>query len=273
MSGPRIEGAPQSGYAIYNEKAKRKTRINTLERLYPPLPDKKFSILYADPPWHYNGKLQYDLSATLARNEGWRRDVFVSAASFKYPTIETRELKKLAVESIAEDDSLLFMWATNPHLQQAIELGVAWGFEYKTVAFVWNKMAHNPGQYTLSYCELCLLFKRGRIPQPRGARNIGQLINRHRKKHSEKPDEAAENIEKMFPTQTKIELFARARKEGWHSWGLEAIKRETATGAEGASTSAETHQRSEGLDAATGAEGASTSVRSRRPRYNPLRKP
>ena len=150
----------RSGYEIYNAKAKRKTKINTLEQLYPPLPDKRFSIFYADPPWHYNGKLQYDKTATIAKNRGWKKDVFVSAASFKYPTVKTSELKNLPVESIAEDDSLLFLWTTNPHLQQAVELGAAWGFEYKTVAFVWNKMVHNPGQYTLSYCELCLLFNR-----------------------------------------------------------------------------------------------------------------
>ena len=192
-----------------------------LKRFYPPLPNMKFSILYADPPWHYNGKLQFDKTATIEKNKGWSKDVFVSAANFKYPTIKTSDLKKLDINSIAENDSLLFMWTTNPHLQQAIELGVAWGFEYKTVAFVWNKMVHNPGQYTMSYCELCLLFKRGRIPRPRGARNIKQLINCPRKQHSQKPTEVAENIEKMFPAQKKIELFARVKRDGWYSWGLE----------------------------------------------------
>ena len=204
----------KSGYEIYNAKAKRKTKMNTLERFYPPLPDKRFSILYADPPWHYNGKLQYDKTATIARNRGWNKDIFVSAAAFKYPTIKTSELKALPVASIAEDDSLLFLWTTNPHLQQAMELGVAWGFKYKTVAFIWDKMVHNPGQYTLSYCELCLLFKRGRIPRPRGARNVRQLISRRRSKHSEKPCEVAENIKKMFPEQTRIELFATKKMVG-----------------------------------------------------------
>ena len=213
----------KSGYAIYNEKVIKKTKINALEKAYPPLPNSRFSILYADPPWHYNGKLQFDKSGTLEANNEWRKDVFVSAASFKYPTIKTAELKKLNVDSIAEDDSLLFLWTTNPHLGQAIELGSAWGFEYKTVAFVWNKMMHNPGQYTLSYCELCLLFKKGRIPKPRGARNIKQLVNSPRTKHSEKPSEVAERIEKMFPAQRKIELFARSKKDGWESWGLETI--------------------------------------------------
>ena len=57
---------------------------------------------------------------------------------------------RIPIHEIAKDDCLLFMWTSNPHLAQAIELGEAWGFEYKTVAFVWDKMNHNPGQYTLS---------------------------------------------------------------------------------------------------------------------------
>ena len=120
----RIGGA-RSGYAIYSEKARRKTRRSPLDALYPPLPGRKFSILYADPPWHYNGKLQFDKTATAERNRGWTRDVFVSAAAFQYPTVKTSELMRLPVRSIAEDDSLLFLWATSPHLQQAIELGAA----------------------------------------------------------------------------------------------------------------------------------------------------
>ena len=94
-------------------------------------------------------------------NPGWKRDIFISSACFRYPTLPTKELMTLPIETIAEDDALLFMWSTNPHLEQAISLGKSWGFEYKTIAFIWNKMKHNPGQYTLSYCEVCLLFKRG----------------------------------------------------------------------------------------------------------------
>ena len=213
----------KSSYTVYNDKVNKRTKVSLLDQTYPPLPNKQFSIVYADPPWHYNGKLQFDRSGTLAENQGWQRDVFVSAASFKYPTLKTSELKKLDVRSITEDDSLLFLWATNPHLEQAIELGTAWGFEYKTVAFVWNKMVHNPGQYTLSYCELCLLFKKGLIPRPRGARNIKQLLNIPRNGHSEKPHQVAKYIEKMFPTQKKIELFARVKRTGWEAWGLETI--------------------------------------------------
>jgi N6-adenosine-specific RNA methylase IME4 len=67
------------------------------------------------------------------------------------------------------------------------------------------------------------VFKRGRIPKPRGARNIQQLVRSPRKEHSEKPIEVMQAIEKMFPTQERIELFARRKFEGWSVWGLDII--------------------------------------------------
>lgn len=212
-----------TSYSIYNQEVKTRTQFSWLPGIYQPLPTKTYDIIYADPPWHYNGKLQYDRSGLISNNDGWNRRIFVSSASFKYPTILLQDLKKLQVQSISKEDSLLFLWTTNPHLAQAIELGQAWGFEYKTVAFVWNKMNHNPGHYTLSYCELCLLFKRGRIPTPRGARNVKQLIEVPRNEHSQKPIEVAQGIFDMFPTQSKIELFARDRKEGFDVWGIDVV--------------------------------------------------
>lgn len=213
-----------SGYSIYNEDARRRTQQNTILGIFPELPNKKFDIIYADPPWHYNGKMQFDKTSKSREEIDLSRKIFISSASFKYPTLKTGELIQIPIHKIAKDDCLLFMWTTNPHLAQAIRLGEAWGFEYKTVAFVWDKMNHNPGQYTLSNCELCLVFKRGRIPRPRGARNIQQLIRSPRKEHSEKPIEAIQAIEKMFPSQERIELFARRKTEGWSVWGIDILK-------------------------------------------------
>ena len=210
-----------TGYTIYNAEQKRRTKRNDLPRLYPDLPEKKYSIIYADPPWDYGGKMQFDKSSKSVELIDIQKKIFISSANFKYPTLKIKELKKIPIYEIAEDDCLLFMWVTNPHLAQGIELGQAWGFEYKTVAFVWDKMVHNPGQYTLSYCELCLVFKRGRIPKPRGARNIKQLVRVPRGEHSEKPIEVLKNIELMFPEQEKIELFARNKPQGWDVWGLD----------------------------------------------------
>ena len=212
-----------SGYAIYSEAAKKRTKQNGMPTLYPDFPKKKFDIIYADPPWDYNGKLQFDKTSTGMEEIDVSRKIFISSACFKYPTLKLEELMNMPVREIAKDDCLLFMWATNPHLEQSITLGKGWGFEYRTVAFIWDKMNHNPGKYTLSNCELCLVFKRGRIPQPRGARNIQQLIRSPRRAHSMKPDEIREAIEKMFPTQECIELFARRECKGWTVWGLDIL--------------------------------------------------
>ena len=213
-----------TGYSIYNADVKKRTKHNTLAELYPPLPNKKYDIIYADPPWDYGGKLQFDKSSKGVDELDTNKKIFISSACFKYPTLKTSELKKLPLKNIAKDNCLLFMWTTNPHLEQALDLGKAWGFEYRTVAFVWDKMNHNPGQYTLSNCELCLLFKKGKIPSPRGARNVQQLVRVPRGKHSEKPIEVLQGITKMFPTQDKIELFARNTNKGWSCWGLDVLK-------------------------------------------------
>lgn len=214
----------KTGYSVYNIEAKNRKKQNTLGMLYPQLPNKKFDIIYADPPWDYGGKLQFDKSSKSKKNIDFSKNIFISTAAFKYPTLKTNEFIKLPVNEIAKDDCLLFMWTSNPHLAQAIELGTAWGFKYRTIAFVWDKMNHNPGQYTLSYCEICLLFKRGRIPRPRGARNVKQLISAPRKGHSEKPIEVLQGIERMFPTQARIELFARKKVKGWSAWGLDVLE-------------------------------------------------
>ncbi len=187
---------------------------------FPRLPQGRYNIVYADPPWDYKGQLQHtgpgngDSGGTVRH----------------YPTVTLSELKILPVRTIAADDCLLFLWATNPHLDQAIDLGKAWGFAWATVAFVWDKERVNPGFYTMSQCELCLVFKRGRIPRPRGARNVRQLVSAKRREHSRKPEEVRRRIDAMFPALPKVELFARPEAdlfgngtpEGWDAWGLEA---------------------------------------------------
>lgn len=210
-----------SGYSIYNKKYKDNNKINANNSLFLPFPDKKYDIIYADPPWDYGGKMQYDRTSIKTENVGFEKDIFISAANFQYPTVKLKDLKKLTVSDIAKDDSLLFMWTTGPQMANAIELGEAWGFEYKTVAFVWDKQVHNPGRYTLSQTEFVLAFKHGKFPSPRGARNVKQLVSVHRGKHSVKPLEVIEGITKMFPEQDKIELFARRNYDGWDSWGIE----------------------------------------------------
>ena len=180
--------------------------------MFPPLPTEKYDIIYADPPWDYQGRSQFEP----------HKNVETSSANRYYETVTLSMLKDLGVKDIAATDCLLFMWSTNPHLDQAIDLGKHWGFKWATVAFVWYKQRGNPGYYTHTSCELCLVFKKGKIPQPRGARNIKQFLSEKRSsRHSEKPKEIRERISLMFPEQKKIELFARDICSGWDSWGNE----------------------------------------------------
>ena len=179
--------------------------------IHPPFPKGTFDILYADPPWDYKGQTQH----------AGKKCSDTGGAAKHYPTVKLKDLKTLAINKISNENSLLFMWATSPHLDQAIELGKAWGFEWATVGFVWNKVRVNPGFYTMSQCELCLIFKKRKIPHPRGDRNIRQYVVHKREKHSKKPDEVRRRISSMFPTQRKIELFAREKHNGWESWGLD----------------------------------------------------
>ncbi len=184
---------------------------DTIAAVAVPFPNKQYDIIYADPPWDYKGQLQHTGSG--GRDSG--------GAIKHYPTVTASEMAAWNISVICEENCLLFMWSSSPHLAQAIELATRWGFQWATVAFVWDKLAVNPGFYTMSQCELCLVFKRGKIPQPRGARNIRQLVQAKRTRHSEKPDEVRERIEKMFPHHRKIELFARKQIQGWDVWGLD----------------------------------------------------
>ena len=171
----------------------------------------KYSVIYCDPPWDYKGQKQH--SGKGGKDTG--------GAIKHYNTVTLKDLKGLNVHTICEDDCLVFMWTSSPHLDQAIDLMQAWGFKYATIAFVWDKQKVNPGFYTMSQCEICLVGKKGKIPQPRGARNVRQFISEMRGKHSEKPTAVRDRITEMFPTQKKIELFARNKTDGWDFWGNE----------------------------------------------------
>jgi N6-adenosine-specific RNA methylase IME4 len=173
--------------------------------------NKRYSIIYCDPPWDYKGQTQHK---GLGKGSS-------GGASNHYGTLTLEQLKGLDIRGIAEKDCLLFLWSTSPHLDQAIDLMKSWGFQWATVGFVWDKQRVNPGFYTMSQVELCLIGKMGKIPTPRGARNVRQFLSEMRGDHSAKPVEVRNRIDLMFPTQSKIELFAREKAVGWDAWGEE----------------------------------------------------
>ena len=167
--------------------------------------NQRYQILYAAPMWSY------------AR---------CSKVSYKYPPIySVNKMKALNVPKLAEENSLLFMWANTKQLSDAIELGEAWGFKYITIAFVWDKMFHNPATYTMQQCEFCLLFRKGKMPKLNGNSKVRQLVSCRRDHRFQKPHKIRHLIQQMFPTLNKVQLFfdESHEDEAWNRIGFKQI--------------------------------------------------
>ena len=143
-----------------------------------------------------------------------------------YPTMGIDELCTLPVADLAAPDSVLFLWATFPQLPEALRLIEAWGFTYKSVAFVWlkkNRKAdswfYGLGFWTRGNAEVCLLATRGH--PKRQAANVHQFIIAPIQEHSRKPDEARDKIVALMGDVPRVELFARQSPPGWDVWGNE----------------------------------------------------
>jgi N6-adenosine-specific RNA methylase IME4 len=145
----------------------------------------------------------------------------------KYPTMSVDELKELPIAGISDENSVLFMWTTDAHLPYAIEIMRSWGFEYATVAFVWNKKEKSGkqvcyyGYWSMKGTELCLLGRRGHVKPVQ--HNIRQLVEAVRNGHSQKPDEVRDRIVSLMGDLPRIELFARKSVPGWDGWGDEVL--------------------------------------------------
>ena len=136
------------------------------------------------------------------------------------------ELCALPVETLAEKDCLLFLWATFPQLPEALRLIRAWGFTFKTVAFVWLKLNkksptwfYGLGYWTRGNAEICLLAKRGK-PKRRSA-GVHQFIIPPVEEHSKKPDVTRDKIIELAGDLPRVELFARQKAPGWDVLGNE----------------------------------------------------
>lgn len=105
----------------------------------------------------------------------------------------------LPVQDIAEDDCLLFLWATFPNLDVALETIRRWGFQYKTAAFVWVKRNRKApswfwglGNWTRANAEICLLATKGK--PKRASASVHSIIDAPIGRHSEKPAETRDRI-------------------------------------------------------------------------------
>lgn len=174
-----------------------------------PLPQKKYQIIYADPPWTHT-----------SWENGNRRP------ERHYPVMSTEDIKALPVKDIADDNCILFMWVTPPHIKEGLDVIDAWGFQYKTFAFTWVKQNKKQptlfmgcGSWTRANSEICLLATKGK--PKRVSASVRQVILSPREEHSKKPDETRERIIELVGDLPRIELFARQQVTGWDCWGDE----------------------------------------------------
>ncbi len=168
----------------------------------------KYNIIYADPPWRYE-----------------QRSI-QGGAEQHYPTMTLDDICKLPVAELADKDCALFLWTTFPKLKEAFQVMDAWGFKYRTLAFLWlkqNRKAdswfYGMGFWTRSNAEVCLLAIKGR-PKRRCA-GIHQFVISHIEQHSKKPDEVRDKIVMLMGDLPRVELFARQKTPGWDVWGNE----------------------------------------------------
>lgn len=165
-----------------------------------PLPSGLFNVIYADPPW------QYDVNFLAASPDS------------HYQTMPTNEISALKLP--VNEDSVLFLWATNPLLEDALRVMKAWGFTYKT-NIVWVKDKFGLGFYVRGQHELLLIGIKGKMSPPEECRRVSSVLVAPSNGHSVKPQEAYELIERMYPNSQFLELFARQNRVGWQSWGNE----------------------------------------------------
>lgn len=165
------------------------------------LPKGVYEVILADPPW------RYQFSETQSRE-----------IENHYPTMDLENIKSLKVPSA--DNAVLFLWATAPKLEEALEVLNAWGFTYKTCA-VWDKERIGMGYWFRGQHELLLLGTKGTFPTPEPSARVSSVIHSVRERHSTKPEVVYEIIESMFPDRTYLEMFCREPRKGWEVWGNE----------------------------------------------------
>jgi len=169
-----------------------------------------YQLIYADPPWHFR------VRSVLGESR---------SAKNHYPVMSLDDIINMPVKNISEKNSVCLMWVIDPMIEQGYSVMRAWGFIPKTVGFYWikeniksNGFFTGLGYYTRANPEQCILGTRGK-GLVRIDKSVKRLIVSKRRRHSQKPEEAYERIERLFGNVRRIELFARQHRKGWDVLG------------------------------------------------------
>jgi N6-adenosine-specific RNA methylase IME4/ParB-like chromosome segregation protein Spo0J len=189
--------------AVAARKVRRRLIADSLPDVGVP-PDGPFELIYADPPWQ------------LGNPDSEH------APEQYYATQPTELIKQLPIP--AAENAVLFLWAVNSMLPQALEVIDAWGFTYKT-HLVWVKPSIKLGTYFRNQHELLLFGRKGNYPVPDPEDRVASVIEASAGRHSAKPARAYELIERSYAQASKLELYARGKpRPGWVAWGNEVSR-------------------------------------------------
>lgn len=208
--GRILKDAEKNNWSVVElREAVRKHKEAQRERIRLANEPEKYAVIYADPPWKYNSGDQHSTEEQE------------TVLGTHYPSMDLMELAQLPVPQMAATDSILFLWATSPVLEEAIDLINAWGFKYKT-SMVWDKIAHNVGNYVSVRHELLLIATCG--TPPKVPRLVDSVYAEERTEHSKKPNYFRDLIDELYPSGKRIEMFCRGpAKDDWDTWGDEAL--------------------------------------------------
>lgn len=195
--------------------------------------DQRFAAVVADPPWSYDSPRA--IVGNGGRGSEGAAEIIQADVGQHYPTMTLDEIKALPLKQIAADNSVLFMWTTNPFLADgsAVEVVRAWGFTPKTV-LTWAKVqadgrtpSMKTGHWFRSASEHAIFAVRGKVKRPPAWAAYPTWFASVRMAHSVKPDVLHGHAEKAMPDGPWLEMFARRDRPNWFTWGNQVQSPET----------------------------------------------
>ena len=173
--------------------------------------------IVADPPWW--PKLHAN---TVGRTRGAYR-----AGPQRYYTLMTVE-QIVSMKPITQKRAHLWLWVLNQHIDWGYVVARAWGFEPQQT-ITWCKPTLGIGQFQCNSEQVLVCRKGGPVDNAFG-KTCGTHFTWPRRKHSEKPNEFFELVERVSPGPY-YEMFARVERSGWKQMGDQLPQAITALGA------------------------------------------
>ena len=190
-----------------------------------------FGLIMADPPWSFDNFSQKG----EAKN-----------AKAQYDCTPTDWICDMPVGLLAGKDCLLWLWATNPMLPQAMAVLATWGFAFKTAGTWVKRTVHGKDAFGTGYVLRSSNepFLIGTIGSPKATRSTRSTVATYEggvgrdgdwpkssitieavtREHSAKPEEGYAAAERLLPDAQRLELFSRRSRPRWSTWGNEAGK-------------------------------------------------